>query len=112
MFWLLAVRLHPLINNLKILKHQTRLQFFDAMLSSSVFLTFFSHHSPRLFIPNPSLTSLCVSTPAEWAAGRSDPPNAQPRLTLMHHSLTGTEERETRKMRGVLSNLLQQCAVQ
>lgn len=41
-------------------------------------------------------------------AGRSDPPNTQPRLTLMHHSLTGTEERniENRRERGRESRVL------
>ena len=56
-----------------------------------------------------------VSQPRWVGAGRSDPPNTQPRLTLMHHSLTGTKERNAenrREREGGAIHLLQHSTVQ
>lgn len=105
-FWLLAVtHLTPMCNNASLLskrenqpnipEHQTQILYFwlpILPLSSSK-----------------SFSDLLVRVNPWWVgAGRSDPPNTQPRLTLMHHLLMGMEERNTES--GAI-HLLQQCAV-
>lgn len=41
----------------------------------------------------------CASQPRRVGAVCSDPPDDHPHLTLIHHSLTGTEKRSTQKRR-------------
>lgn len=68
------------------------LHFCSVLVSSDIFW-----HS---FLIRPSFFFQILLWPhvsrARWVgAGCSDPPYTQPRLTLMHHSLTGMEERNT-----------------
>lgn len=67
------------------------------LIRCSILVFFFKH--PFLITPSFFFQILFwpphASQPWWVGAGRSDPPNTQPRLTLIHHSLTGMEERNT-----------------
>ena len=95
-FWLLAVtHLTPMCNASLLFKRKNQPNIPERQTQILYFwLPILPLSSSKSF------SDLLVRVNPWWVgAGRSVPPNTQPRLTLMHHSLTGMEERNTESRR-------------